>query len=110
MNKKIIILNGAARKNGNTIKLIEAFANGAEKAGNQVKIFYLDGMEIHSCKGCLQAGGESKSPCTQKDDIVAAILRGIGDSKATLYFLLVASVVNVLLDILMTAVSRDMWL
>ena len=32
-------------------------------------------------------------------NIVAAILRGIGDSRATLYFLLVASVVNVLLDV-----------
>ena len=33
-------------------------------------------------------------------NIVAAILRGIGDSKATLYFLLAASVINVELDIL----------
>ena len=33
-------------------------------------------------------------------NIVAAILRGIGDSKATLYFLLVASIVNVVLDII----------
>ncbi len=33
-------------------------------------------------------------------NIVAAILRGVGDSKATLYFLLVASVLNVGLDIL----------
>ena len=33
-------------------------------------------------------------------NIVAAILRGIGDSKATLYFLLVASMVNVVLDII----------
>lgn len=33
-------------------------------------------------------------------NIVAAILRGIGDSKATLYFLLVASGVNVVLDII----------
>lgn len=33
-------------------------------------------------------------------NIVAAILRGIGDSAATLYFLLVASAINVLLDIL----------
>ena len=33
-------------------------------------------------------------------NIVAAILRGIGDSKATLYFLLVASVINIVLDIL----------
>ena len=33
-------------------------------------------------------------------NIVAAILRGIGDSKATLYFLLVASVINIVLDII----------
>ena len=69
MNKKILILNGAARKNGSTAKLVDAFSEGAETAGNQVKIFYLDGMEIHSCKGCLKAGRNSKSPCSQKDDM-----------------------------------------
>ena len=69
MNKKIIVLNGAARKNGNTAKLVNAFTEGAKSAGNQVKIFYLDGMKIHSCKGCLHAGRDSKSPCSQKDDM-----------------------------------------
>jgi len=69
MNQKILILNGAARKNGNTARLVEAFAEGAKTAGNQVKIFYLDGMNIHSCKGCLHAGKDSKSPCSQKDDM-----------------------------------------
>lgn len=69
MNQKIIILNGAARKNGNTAKLVDAFADGAESVGNQVKTFYLDGMDIHSCKGCLRAGRDSKSPCSQKDDM-----------------------------------------
>ena len=33
-------------------------------------------------------------------NIIAAVLRGIGDSKATLYFLFIASVINVALDIL----------
>ena len=69
MNKKIIVLNGAARKNGNTVKLVEAFADGAKSAGNQVSVFYLDDMNIHSCKGCLHAGRNSKSPCSQKDDM-----------------------------------------
>lgn len=67
MNKNIIVLNGAARKNGSTAKLVEAFADGAKSAGNQVKIFYLDSMDIHSCKGCLHASKDSKSPCSQKD-------------------------------------------
>ena len=69
MNKKIIILNGAARKNGNTAKLVEAFADGARSAGHAVTAFYLDSMNIHSCKGCLRAGKDPKSPCSQKDDM-----------------------------------------
>ena len=69
MSKNIIILNGAARKNGNTQKLIQSFSDGARSAGHNVREFYLDGMNIHSCKGCLMAGRDSKSPCSQKDDM-----------------------------------------
>ena len=69
MPKKIIILNGAARKNGSTAALVRAFADGARSAGHLVREFYLDGMNIHSCKGCLHAGRDSKSPCSQKDDM-----------------------------------------
>ena len=69
MPKKIIIMNGAARKNGNTAKLVQAFSEGARSAGHSVQEFYLDGMNIHSCKGCLHAGRDSKSPCSQKDDM-----------------------------------------
>lgn len=33
-------------------------------------------------------------------NIIAAILRGVGDSRATLYFLLIASIINIVLDII----------
>ena len=69
MSKNIIILNGAARKNGSTQKLIQAFSDGARSVGHHIQEFYLDGMNIHSCKGCLRAGHDSKSPCSQKDDM-----------------------------------------
>ena len=69
MSKKIIILNGAARKNGSTQKLIQSFSDGARSAGHKIQEFYLDGMNIHSCKGCLRAGRDSRSPCSQKDDM-----------------------------------------
>ena len=39
-------------------------------------------------------------------NIAAAILRALGDSKATLYFLLVSSVLNVVLDLLFVAAFR----
>lgn len=35
---------------------------------------------------------------------IAAILRGLGDSKATLYFLLISTILNVILDLLFVAV------
>ncbi len=69
MAKKILILNGAARKNGSTAKLIRSFTEGANNAGHSVKEFYLDDMDIHSCKGCLHAGRDAYSPCSQKDDM-----------------------------------------
>ncbi len=37
-------------------------------------------------------------------NIVAAVLRAVGDSKATLYFLIIASAANIVLDILFVAV------
>lgn len=69
MSKNIIILNGAARKNGSTQKLIQSFSDGARSVGHHIQEFYLDGMDIHSCKGCLRAGRDCKSPCSQKDDM-----------------------------------------
>ena len=69
MSKNVIILNGAARKNGSTQKLIQSFSDGARSANHHVQEFYLEGMNIHSCKGCLRAGRDSKSPCSQKDDM-----------------------------------------
>ena len=35
MSKKIMILNGSPRKNGNTSALVKAFTEGAESAGIQ---------------------------------------------------------------------------
>ena len=37
-------------------------------------------------------------------NIVVAILRGVGDSQATMYFLLIAAVINIVLDIVFVAV------
>ena len=46
MGKKIIVLNGSPRKNGNTSALVKAFREGAESAGHSVTEFWLEGMKI----------------------------------------------------------------
>ena len=63
MGKKIIVLNGSPRKNGNTSALVKAFREGAESAGHSVTEFWLGGMKINGCRGCCA------SPCVQKDDM-----------------------------------------
>ncbi|WP_165070884.1 NAD(P)H-dependent oxidoreductase [Desulfovibrio sp. ZJ200] len=69
MSKKIVILNGSPRKNGNTSALVKAFTEGAESAGHSVSEFFLDGMEIHGCKGCFGGHSKKECPCVQKDDM-----------------------------------------
>lgn len=69
MSKKIVVLNGSPRPKGNTAALIDAFSQGAEKAGHKVTTFLLNEMNIHGCKGCFGGGKNPESPCVQKDDM-----------------------------------------
>lgn len=69
MSKKIIILNGSPRPNGNTSSLTAAFRKGAEEAGNRVTEFQLSGMNINGCAGCWRGGKDPEHPCTQRDDM-----------------------------------------
>ena len=70
--KKIIILNGAGKKNGATAGLINAFSDGAKSVGNEVKEFYLQTMNIHGCLDCQGCGRKEPGdihPCVQQDDM-----------------------------------------
>ena len=65
MAKKIIILNGSPRANGNTSALTAAFKRGAEEAGNEVTEFHLSRMKINGCLGCWHGGKDKEHPCAQ---------------------------------------------
>lgn len=67
MAKKILILNGSPRRNGKTSQLIQSFTEGALSSGHELREFYLNGMNIHGCNGCLSACKNPFSPCAQKD-------------------------------------------
>ena len=69
MNKRIVILSGSPRKNGNTEALVHAFITGAESAGNTVTEFFLDSMNLHGCKGCNGGHSAKEYPCVQRDDM-----------------------------------------
>ncbi len=69
MSKRICILNGSPRPNGNTKTLIKSFTTGAASSGNEVVCFDLQKMDIHGCLGCCSGGKDAASPCVQKDDM-----------------------------------------
>lgn len=67
MGKKIIVLNGSPRTNGNTAALAAHFVKGAESAGHEVRRFDLQKMDIKPCLGCCAGGKDPKHPCVQRD-------------------------------------------
>lgn len=69
MSRKIVILNGSPRPNGNTSALVKAFSEGAREAGHTVTEFFLDRMDIHGCKGCFGGHSSKACPCVQQDDM-----------------------------------------
>ena len=63
--KKILIIQGGGRPNGNTDQLVKAFAKGAVDAGHEVEIISLIKNEINGCLGCNAC--RYGKPCVQKD-------------------------------------------
>ena len=66
MNKKVLIIAGSPRKNGNSDLLAQQFAAGAEESGNEVEVVYLRDLKIGYCQGCMVC--LKKGECFQKDD------------------------------------------
>ena len=82
--KKVVILNGAPRRDGNTAALVCAFSKGAKDAGNEVMEFYLQGMDLHPCLGCGCGGKDPAEPCVQKDDM-GAIYRALDQADVVVF-------------------------
>ena len=63
--KRILIIKGGGRPNGNTAQLIDSFAKGAEEVGHSVEIISLIKNEVKGCLGCNAC--RYGKPCVQKD-------------------------------------------
>jgi multimeric flavodoxin WrbA len=65
--KKILMIQGGGRPNGNTAQLVESFASGAKDAGHQVEIVSLSKYTVNGCLGCNAC--RYGKPCIQKDSL-----------------------------------------
>ncbi len=64
--KKVLILSGSPRKDGNSDLLCDQFARGAAEAGHEVKKIGLAGKKIGFCTGCYTC---QNGKCPQADDV-----------------------------------------
>ena len=67
MSKKIVVITGSPRKNGNSFAMTDAFVKAAEEKGHTVTRFDTSFMNIgfcHACETCYKSG----KACSFDDD------------------------------------------
>lgn len=69
--KKVILINGSPRKNGNTAQLLQSAAKGAQDAGAEVATINLYALNFKGCTSCFYCKLKSKEhgTCAMKDDL-----------------------------------------
>lgn len=78
MKKKILILSGSPRKNGNSELLCDEFAKGAREAGHDVEKLRVAEKNIGYCRACYYCS-EHNGKCILNDDMTE-ILQKIIDA------------------------------
>lgn len=78
MAKKILILSGSPRNDGNSDLLCDAFASGARETGNEVEKIRVGAKKIAYCSACYYCR-EHGGKCVHQDDM-AEILQKMIDA------------------------------
>lgn len=82
MSKKVLILSGSPRKNGNSDILCDEFMNGARDAGHDVEKIRVAEKNIAYCRACYAC--KKSSICAIKDDM-AEILQKMIDADVIVF-------------------------
>ena len=69
MGRRILIIKGSPRANGNSSVLADEVAEGAREKGATAEIVFLHGLDIRPCRGCDNC--RKAHACVIKDDMQA---------------------------------------
>lgn len=67
MAKRVLVINGSTRENGNTDALVNSFIKGLASAGLNMRYAILRELDIHNCIGCCQC--QREKTCHSQDDM-----------------------------------------
>jgi len=90
MAKKVLILSGSPRKNGNSDLLCNEFMRGALESGNEVTKIRVAEKKIAPCMGCYYCT-KNNGACAIKDDM-ADVLQQIIDADVMYWQVLFTSI------------------
>ena len=82
--RKIIIVEGSPRKNGNSTILAQQVVAGAKSLGAEVETLYLQGMSIFPCTACDICQESRQKDCIIEDDMME-IYPQLRDADAIVY-------------------------
>jgi multimeric flavodoxin WrbA len=68
-SRKILVLLGSPRKNGNSAILARQIIKGAESEGAEVETVFLHGMNISPCQSCYACQKPDSTGCAIDDDM-----------------------------------------
>lgn len=100
MSKRVLILSGSPRKEGNSDILCDQFAKGAREAGHQVEKIRVAEKNIACCRACYAC--KSTGKCIIQDDM-AEILQKMIDADvlvlaSPVYFYAIAAQLKAVID------------
>lgn len=75
MSKKVLILSGSPRKNGNSDLLCDEFMKGAKESGHNVEKIRVAEKNIGYCRGCYAC--KQTGQCAVKDDMADVLQKMI---------------------------------
>jgi multimeric flavodoxin WrbA len=67
--KKVLVLLGSPRKNGNSAILAASIAKGAKLKGAKVETLFIHSMKVAPCKSCYSCQKPGSTGCSIKDDM-----------------------------------------
>ena len=84
MGKKIVVLTGSPRKNGNSFAMTDAFIQTAEAKGHSVTRFDTAFMDIGYCHACMTCFKNGQA-CSFKSDFNGAMADAILEADAIVF-------------------------
>ncbi len=70
---KIMAFVGSPRKNGNTVKIVDAICKGAQESGHEVEVYNLAEMNMKGCMACDACQFQKVDTCSINDKMTALL-------------------------------------